>query len=231
MSEIIVALDVPDRERALRLVERLGDTADFYKVGLQLYTAWGPDAVRELRGLGKRVFLDLKLHDIPNTVAEAVRSARELGVELLTVHAAGGRAMLGSAAAAAAERGGTRLLAVTVLTSMDSSELGRTWGRDGLSVEEEVVRLGRMAVEAGLDGLVASGEEAPRLRREFGPRMLIVTPGIRLAGGGHHDQLRVLTPGEAVARGADHLVVGRAVTSAPDPVEALRQVRREAGAA
>jgi len=228
MAEIIVALDVPDRSRALDLVEQLGDAADFYKVGLQLFTGWGPAAVTELRERGKRVFLDLKLHDIPNTVASAVHSAGALGAELLTVHASGGERMLRAAVEAAeASSGGPRILAVTVLTSLGDSEVAAAWGRDGVAIEQEVLRLGSLATGAGVHGLVASAREAGVLRQELGPAPLLVTPGIRLPGGAAHDQARVMTPRTAVEMGADFLVVGRTVTAAPDPMAAFGRVRAE----
>jgi orotidine-5'-phosphate decarboxylase len=228
MAEIIVALDVPDRSQALGLVERLGDAADFYKVGLQLFTGWGPAAVTELRERGKRVFLDLKLHDIPNTVASAVHSAGDLGAELVTVHASGGEAMLRAAVdAAEGAPGNLRILGVTVLTSLGGPEIAVAWGRERVAVEQEVLRLGALAAGAGVHGLVASAREAGALRNQLGPAQLLVTPGIRLAGGAAHDQSRVMTPRRAVEMGADCLVVGRAVTADPDPVAAFARVRAE----
>lgn len=225
MSEVIVALDVPSRAAAVALVERLGDDGDFYKVGLELFTREGPSVVRELRDRGKRVFLDLKLLDIPNTVAGAVRAAVALEVDLLTVHATGGSDML--AAAVDAARGGTRLLAVTLLTSLDPGSVEEAWNRRVPSLGDEVVRLAELAVSAGVPGLVSSVEEVPALRRRLGADPYLVTPGIRLEGGETHDQARVATPGDAVRAGADALVLGRAVTRAPDPVAALRRVREQ----
>jgi orotidine-5'-phosphate decarboxylase len=225
MAELIVPLDTPTQHDALELVDRLGERAGFYKVGLELYTRGGPGVVRALRGRGKRVFLDLKLHDIPNTVAGAVAAAVDLDVELLTLHAAGGAAMFRAAADAA--DGGLRLLAVTLLTSLDAPTVGRLWNREGLELEAEVLRLARLADDWGADGLVSSALEAHALRQALGPEIVLVTPGIRLAGGDRHDQARVTTPGEAVAAGADYLVVGRAITGAADPQAALDRVLAE----
>lgn len=227
MAEIVVALDVPSRDEALELVDLLGDAGGFYKVGLELFTREGPRVLRDLRERGKRIFLDLKLHDIPNTVRGAVEAAADEGVELLTVHAAGGPAML-EAAAEAAPGGGLRLLGVTILTSLSASDVGAVWGRDVPSVRDEVVRLAALGREAGLDGVVASALEAEVLKRQHGQGFLVATPGIRLAGESAHDQARVATPAEAVAAGADYLVVGRSVTAADDPASALERMREEA---
>lgn len=225
MPRVAIALDFPGREPALEMVERLGEDADLYKVGLELFAREGPGIVRELRRRGADVFLDLKLHDIPATVAGAVSAAADEGVELLTLHTTGGEAMLRAAVKAAAGR--VDLLGVTVLTSLSAQALASTWGRDGLKVPDEVLRLGRMAVDAGLDGLVASAREADALRSALGDGVTLVTPGIRLAGGDRHDQARVTTPGDAVRGGSDVLVVGRAVTAAPDPRVALETVLEE----
>ena len=224
MAELIVALDFASRKDALGLADRLGDAAGFYKVGLELYTRAGPDVVRELRARGKRVFLDLKLHDIPNTVAGAVRAASELEVELLTVHTSGGKEMMQVASAAA--QGWVALLGVTLLTSLSASDVESCWGRPIRSLRDEVVRLASLVRGSGLSGVVASPQEAEALRRRLGPDPLIVTPGIRLPGGNAHDQVRVATPAEAVRAGASHLVIGRTVTAAPDPVDAMNRVRR-----
>jgi len=228
MVELVVALDLPDSRRALDVVDRLGEESSFYKVGLELFTAEGPAIVRELRDRGKRVFLDLKLHDIPNTVAGAVKAAAQLGVDLLTVHTGGGPAML-SAAAAAAGTSGPRLLGVTLLTSLSVAEVEAAWGRPLTSMRDEVIRLAELAVECGLPGVVASPLEAEAIRRRMGESVLIVTPGIRLPGGEAHDQARMSTPAGAVEAGADILVVGRAVTAAPDPAEAYRTIVAQAG--
>ena len=225
----IIALDVPSRADAESLLDRLGPAADFVKVGLQLFTAEGPDVVRAMRDRGCRVFLDLKLHDIPNTVAHAVRSAAALDVDLLTVHASGGAAMLRAAREAAGERGGEGigLLAVTILTSLSADEVAEAWGRDRVSAEAEVERLARLAQGAGMDGVVASVHELPVIRRATGEDFRVLTPGIRLAGDAAGDQARVATPGEAARLGSDYVVLGRSVTAAHDPAEALRRVIRE----
>lgn len=232
MTRVIVALDVPSADEARALVERIGERGDFYKVGLELYTRAGPGFVRELTAAGKAVFLDLKLHDIPNTVAAAVRAVADLDVELLTLHAAGGRPMLEAAARAAREASteraaALRLLAVTVLTSLDASDLGEVWGRSVPRVPDEVVRLARVAATAGVDGAVCSAAEAPDVRERIGSDFLVVTPGIRPAGSDVGDQKRVATPAAAVRAGADYLVVGRAVTRASDPAGALAGVLDE----
>ncbi len=225
MAEVIVALDFDSREPALRLVDALAEEAEFYKVGLELFTRAGPDVVAELTARDKSVFLDLKLHDIPNTVAGAVRAASAGGVRLLTVHAWGGPEML--AAAAGAADADLEILAVTVLTSLSGYTLGQVLGRPGADPLAEVERMARMAQAAGVDGAVCSPHEAAAVRAAAGPGFTIVTPGIRLAGGSRHDQARVATPAAAAEAGADYLVVGRAVTQAADPVAALRQVRAE----
>jgi orotidine-5'-phosphate decarboxylase len=227
----VLALDVPDAASALVLAERLPD-AEWVKVGLQLFTAAGPAVVRELRERGRRVFLDLKLHDIPNTVAGAVASAAALGVELLTVHASGGAAMLRAASRAAHEagQGGPRLLAVTLLTSLSEREAAEAWGRDSLLVSAEAERLAALAASAGIDGVVASVHEARAIRARE-PELLILTPGIRLAGDAAGDQARTATPADAVGAGADFLVVGRTVTAAPDPAAALSRLLDEIAAA
>lgn len=241
MAEVVIALDTPSTDEAWRLVERLGGRAAFYKVGLELYGRGGPELARALVGAGKRVFLDLKLHDIPNTVAGAVRAAADLGVSLLTVHASGGARMMRAAVDAAREGAAgpsgdaasapdderLRLLAVTVLTSLSAPELGQAWGREPPDVAREVLRLARDAAEAGVDGVVASPLEAAAVRAEVPGDFLIVTPGIRPAGADAHDQRRIATPADAVRAGATHLVLGRAVTRAPDPRAALEAVLAE----
>lgn len=219
----IVALDVPTAERASGLVEAIGERCRFYKIGSQLFTAAGPDLVLRLIDEGCDIFLDLKFHDIPNTVRGAVASASALGVRLLTVHAAGGRAMLEAAREAAGERCG--VLAVTVLTSLDGDTLGEAWGRSALRVDDEVIRLAEMAAAADLHGVVCSARESASVRDRFGSALKRLVPGIRLAGGATHDQARVATPGEARAAGADYVVIGRAVTSATDPGGAMDEVR------
>lgn len=225
-AEPILALDVPGAAEALALADRL-PRADFVKVGLQLYTVAGPEVVRELRARGRRVFLDLKLHDIPNTVAGAVASASTLGVDLLTVHAGGGRAMLRAAAEAAAASSSLRLLGVTVLTSLSAAQLAEAWGRDALLVQEEVVRLAELARDSGIDGVVASVGEVAALRDALGHDLRILTPGIRLAGDAAGDQARVATPADAARLGSDYIVIGRTVTAAADPVAAWERVMDE----
>ena len=227
----IVALDFGSAEEALGLARRLGDSCRFYKVGSELFTAAGPSVVQALRDEGADVFLDLKFHDIPNTVAGAVRSAAALGVRLLTVHASGGAAMLRAAQdaadSAAVPGPGCRLLAVTVLTSFDAETLAATWGRPAVAVEQEVVRLAGDAAGAGLHGVVCSGAEAATLRAAYGDQLALLVPGIRLAGGSSHDQRRVMTPAAAQAAGARYLILGRAVTAAADPRRAMATVLAE----
>jgi orotidine-5'-phosphate decarboxylase len=219
VPELIVALDFASLSRALTMVDRLGEAADFYKVGLELYTRSGPGVVRELSRRKKRVFLDLKLHDIPNTVSGAVHAATDLGVELLTIHVAGGGRMMEVAAEAA-------LLGVTLLTSLSPSDVEDMWGRPISSLREQVVRLATLSQESGLDGVVASPQEVQALRRRLGKEFLVVTPGIRLPGVDVNDQARVATPSQAAGAGASHLVLGRAVTAAVDPAAVLEKVRR-----
>ena len=225
LPHVIVALDTSSIDEALGLVDVLGGEADFYKVGLELYTRVGPEVVLRLIDRGKRVFLDLKLHDIPNTVTRAARAASELGVDLLTAHASGGAEMIEAARAALSDD--TRLLAVTVLTSLTSVDLGTAWGRSVESVPEEVLRLAEIARSAGADGVVSAASEASLVRARVGDDFLIVVPGIRPTGSGRQDQKRVATPAHAVRSGADYLVIGRHVTRADDPAAALRAVLAE----
>jgi orotidine-5'-phosphate decarboxylase len=225
MADVIVALDFPSANAAREMVGRLGSQADFYKVGLELYTRAGPSFVHELTDAGKRVFLDLKLHDIPKTVTGAVVAASALGVELITVHAAGGPVMLQAAARAAS--GDTKVVAVTVLTSLSPDDIQMVWGREIRSLREEVGRLAELAESAGVSGVVASALEASWIRGHLGENFLIVTPGIRPSGGEHGDQKRVATPTDAVLAGSDYLVVGRAVTEADDPPVALASILEE----
>mgnify|MGYP003388743747 FL=1 len=225
MSRVIVPLDVSSKQAAMALVDRLGGQADFYKVGFELYTRSGPDVVRELVERGKQVFLDIKLHDIPNTVGRAVAVASELGVDLLTVHVSGGPSMM--EAAAKARGGDLKLLGVTVLTSLSPDEMSTVWDREIRSVREEVGRLAVLASDTGMNGVVASALEASWLRRHLGEDFLIVTPGIRPAGSDAGDQSRIATPADAVAAGADYLVIGRPITQATDPAAALAAVLRE----
>jgi orotidine-5'-phosphate decarboxylase len=222
-AEIIVALDEPSLDEARRLMDRLAGRARFYKVGLQLFTAAGPAAVEAVQQHGARVFLDLKLHDIPNTVASAVRAARELGVELCTIHLGGGPEMC---AAAVAEAGGRMtILGVTVLTSSNQATL-EACGVHG-SVGEQVVRLAKMGDAAGVRGFVASALELPLLRAELGPEPLLVIPGVRPAGSDAGDQKRTATPTDVVRRGGTHLVIGRPISRAEDPAAAYEAIGQE----
>jgi orotidine-5'-phosphate decarboxylase len=227
-SRAIVALDVPDAVQADALLARLGPAADFVKVGSELFTAAGPELVMRMRAEQRDVFLDLKWHDIPTTVRNAARSASKLDVRLVTVHASGGRAMLDAAVEGAGNTCG--VLAVTVLTSLDALSLGQAWGRPIAQIEDEVLRLAELAREAGAHGIVCSGAEAAAVRATYGNTLRLLVPGIRLAGGDSHDQARVVTPEAAVAAGATYLVLGRAVTEATDPREALATVRHALGA-
>jgi orotidine-5'-phosphate decarboxylase len=222
-QRLIIALDVSSAAAAQKIVAAVGDSALTYKVGMQLYTAAGPQVVRDLVASGRRVFLDLKYHDIPNTTAAAVREAASLGVSMLTVHASGGGNML-RAATAAARSVNTDLmvLAVTVLTSMDDNDLGKLGVRG--RVVDQVLRLSALALSDGCHGVVASALEASPLRSELGNGFVIVTPGVRPSGTDHGDQARVATPAEAIAAGATHIVVGRPITAAADPAAEARAI-------
>ena len=215
-----MALDLPSGRDALALADRLPELR-WAKLGPVLFVREGPALVREFTARGVRVFLDLKWHDIPNTVAGAVVAARELGVSMATVHCLGGRAMLEAAVAAA---GDLPLVGVTVLTSHDAATLGQVLGRGVPDLGFEAERLARGAMDAGLRGVVASGRELALLRAALGPDPWIVVPGIRLPGEGAGDQVRTVSPAEAVGGGATYLVVGRPITAARDPVAAYRQV-------
>jgi orotidine-5'-phosphate decarboxylase len=222
-QRLIVALDVSSSAAARKIVAAVGDSAHAYKVGMQLYTAEGPAIVRELVGSGRKVFLDLKYHDIPNTVGAAVCEAAQLGVSMLTVHASGGCKMLRAAAEAAqAINPNLLVLGVTVLTSLDEADLNMLGIRGG--VLDQVLRLAALALSNGCQGIVASAQEASALREEFGRDFTIVTPGVRPAGSGADDQARVVTPAEAIAAGASYIVVGRPITEAPDPAEEARAI-------
>jgi orotidine-5'-phosphate decarboxylase len=227
-QRLIVALDVSSVAEALKIVSALGDSVHIYKVGMQLYTAEGPQIVRELVASGRQVFLDLKYYDIPNTVASAVREAAQLGVSMLTVHASGGAKMLLSAVEAS-RVSSLQILAVTVLTSMDENDLNST-GVPG-AVVDQVIRLASSAVHAGCAGVVSSAREAKALRERLGENFLIVNPGVRPAGADHGDQARVVTPCEAIRAGATHVVVGRPITAAKDPAAAARAINHEITAA
>jgi len=222
-QHLIVALDVPTTDAAHKIVTAVGDSALTYKVGMQLFTAEGPAVVRDLVTSGRRIFLDLKYHDIPNTVAAAVRAAANLGVGMLTVHSGGGGKMLRAATEAArAANPALMVLAVTVLTSMDDQDLDRVGVRG--RVPDQVLRLSALALSNGCHGVVASALEASELRSELGDHFLIVTPGVRPAGKDHADQTRVVTPAEAIAAGASYIVVGRPITAAASPADEARSI-------
>jgi orotidine-5'-phosphate decarboxylase len=222
-DKIVVALDVATKSEAMRLVEQLREQISFFKIGLQLYTAEGPEIVRALHATGAKVFLDLKLHDIPNTVARAVESASELGVQMLTIHLSGGSEMI--RAAVAARKREMSVLGVTVLTSSTQHTL------DEIGIEEQldrhVLRLGNLGVAAGIDGLVASPFEARFLRTELGDKIKIVVPGVRPNWSEPGDQKRFMTPREAIEAGADYLVIGRPITAHKDPREAVERILKD----
>lgn len=228
-TRAIVALDVPSFDTAIALVERLGDACEFYKVGLELYSADGPRVVRWLRKHGKSVFVDLKAHDIPNTVRGAARRVADLGASLFTVHAAGGEAMVRAAVDGAGPQteSGCAVLAVTVLTSFDAASYGAATGRSPVTIADEVARLSGVAKAAGAFGVVCSGHEAAMVRDGFGGSLRILVPGVRAAGADSHDQSRVVTAAQAAAAGASYIVLGRAVTQAGDPASALRGILGE----
>jgi orotidine-5'-phosphate decarboxylase len=225
-GRLIVALDVSNAAEAQRIVQAVGDSASIYKVGKQLFTAEGPQVVRDLVASGRKVFLDLKFHDIPNTVAGAVQSASELGVSMLTVHASGGSKMM-KAAADAAHAAAVRplILAVTVLTSLEIKDL-QDLGISG-SIQQPVLRLAALALDEGCGGVVASAQEARALRRELGVGFRIVTPGVRPGGSDVGDQARVVSPADAIKAGATHIVVGRPITGAADPKAAADAIVAE----
>ena len=222
-EKIIVALDVATKKEALVLVDQLRGQISFFKIGLQLYTAEGPEIVRAVRGSGGKVFLDLKLHDIPNTVACAVESASQLDVQMLTIHLSGGLQMV--RAATDARKGMMSILGVTVLTSANE-ELLRQLGISD-DVNRHVSRLAKIGVENGVDGLVASAHEIKALREQFGSKIKIVVPGIRPSWSDAGDQKRVMTPREAIESGADYLVIGRPITAHANPVEAVKKILEE----
>lgn len=225
-ERLIVALDVSSAAQARQIVTSLGESISFYKVGMQLYTAEGPALVRELIASGKKIFLDLKYHDIPNTVAAAVREAGNLGASLLTVHAAGGSKMLRAAMDAASESNpAMRVVAVTVLTSMDEDDLSEV-GVPG-KLDQQVLSLTALALKAGCHGVVGSAREVRALRASLGNDFLVITPGVRPAGAAHGDQARVVTPAEAFAAGASHIVVGRPITAASNPPQEAERILQE----
>jgi orotidine-5'-phosphate decarboxylase len=225
-ERLIVALDVSTASEATKIVQSVGESAGLFKVGKQLFTAVGPGIVRDLISSGKKVFLDLKFHDIPNTVAAAVQSASNLGVSMLTVHASGGSRMLKAAVEAAASAPKPPLvLAVTILTSFTDADLQEV-GFPG-KVADQVLRLAALAQASGCGGVVSSVAEVEQLRQRLGKEPAIVTPGIRPAGSSAGDQARVATPSVAIAAGASHLVVGRPITAAKDPAKAVDEIVRE----
>ncbi len=225
-SKIVVALDFPDATQALALAEQLDPASCRVKVGKELFTRSGPDIVRKLVAMGFDVFLDLKYHDIPNTVARACEAAADLGVWMVNVHASGGRQMMEAASEALTKRaGGPLLIAVTVLTSMDRGDLSEI----GLDIDpaDQVMRLARLAQQSGMDGVVCSPREIKPIRDELGSEFRLVTPGIRPAWSAVGDQKRIMTPADAVALGSDWLVIGRPITAAADPLVALNAINAE----
>ncbi|MEW5954096.1 MAG: orotidine-5'-phosphate decarboxylase [Bacillota bacterium] len=235
-KKLIVALDVDNLATATELARELKPYVGFFKVGLELFYSCGPDVVRLIKGLGADVFIDLKLHDIPNTVAGAARALTRYGAGIINVHAAGGRAMMRAAAEAVRDEAETMrvraplVVAVTVLTSIDQNAFDRELGMSG-QVADKVVAWSKLAGDCGLDGVVASPVEVGAIRKACGPDFVIITPGIRPAGEEVQDQKRTMTPGGAVAAGATYLVVGRPITGAPDRVAAARRVVEEMEAA
>jgi orotidine-5'-phosphate decarboxylase len=231
-DRIILALDVPDLDEALRIVYQFEEHVETFKVGSELFTAAGPEIIKKINTMGKKVFLDLKFHDIPNTVAKSAAAAARLGVFMFNVHSLGGLEMMKQAAEAVrkisleANIERPRLIGVTILTSIDQSVLQDELGI-GLRMSAQVKHLAGLAYRAGLDGVVASPEDAGNLRAHFGKDFLIVTPGIRPSWASPDDQKRMLTPKEALRRGADYLVIGRAILSQPDPVNALKRIEEE----
>ncbi|MFU8762934.1 MAG: orotidine-5'-phosphate decarboxylase [Haliea sp.] len=225
-SPVLVALDYADEAAALALAEQLSPQLCRLKIGKELFTRCGPALVRQLQDRGFEIFLDLKFHDIPNTVAGAVRAAADLGVWMVNVHAGGGRRMLEAAAAALKSYGQPPLLiGVTVLTSMTDADLAELGYAE--TALQRVQRLARLAGDCGLQGVVCSAQEAPLLRQQHGTGFCLVTPGIRLAGDSPGDQRRVVTPAAARELGSDYLVIGRSITGAPDPLVALERVLSE----
>jgi orotidine-5'-phosphate decarboxylase len=221
-EKIIVALDVSTTKEAVALVDQLRDQISFFKIGLQIHTAEGPEILRVVRPMGANVFLDLKLHDIPNTVARATESASNLSVQMLTIHLSGGAEMI---QAATTHKGKMSILGVTVLTSANERTLCETGVSE--SIGQHVLRLARLGVENGIDGIVASPHETKMLRAEFGDKLRIVVPGVRPSWSQAGDQKRVMTPREAIDAGADYLVIGRPITAHKNPREALEKILQE----
>ena len=222
-DKIILALDVPTKVAALDLVDQLREQISFFKIGLQLYTAEGPEIVRAVLSTGAKVLLDLKLHDIPNTVARAVESATNLGVRMLTIHLSGGSEMIRAATAARANN--ISILGVTVLTSATEQTLREIGIAD--KVDDQVLRLAKLGVDVEIDGVVAGPHEIKALRHEFGDEIKIVVPGIRPTRSEAGDQKRVMTPRQALDMGADYLVIGRPITTHPNPREAVAKILAE----
>jgi orotidine-5'-phosphate decarboxylase len=222
-DRLIVALDFPTKSTALALVSALSGAASTYKIGLQLYTVEGPEIIRAVAATDAKIFLDLKLHDIPNTVAKAVAAAGELGVQMLTVHLSGGRAML--EAAVGAKSPNLSLLGVTVLTSATPETLRETGVNSG--IEEHVLRLAELGTNCGIDGLITSPHEVRILRERLGAQMTLITPGVRPSWAAADDQKRFTTPKEALKSGADYLVIGRPITASPDPRAAVERLLEE----
>lgn len=224
-NKLIVALDFDNKHKALQAVDHLGSDVKLFKVGLELFSACGPDILAGIKQKGCEVFLDLKFHDIPNTVERAAKAVSGLGAFMFNVHALGGLEMMKRAKIAAG--GKSKVIAVTILTSADENALKKCG--INANIDDQVTRLAALAKEAGLDGVVASPKEAARIRKELGKDFLIVTPGIRPASASLDDQKRTATPGEAIAAGADYIVVGRPITAAPDPLKAAREIIKELG--
>jgi len=224
-SNVIVALDYDDQHLALALADRLDPEFCRLKVGKELFTAAGPSIVKNLNDRGFDIFLDLKFHDIPNTVAKAIGTAADLGVWMANVHASGGSRMMSAAKRALDSKGSEMLLiGVTVLTSMDASDLEEVGVRRNPSAQ--VLHLAELAKHSGLDGVVCSAQEAKLLKESLGPEFKLVTPGIRLADSAADDQRRILTPADAVALGSDYLVIGRPITQSTDPLATLLEINR-----
>lgn len=230
-DKLIVALDFPTMDAAVKLVEELGDSVEYYKVGMELYYAAGAQMLTYLKEKGKKVFLDLKLQDIPNTVAHSLAVLTELGADMMNVHAVGGAKMLSEAAKAVREKAAAlgkpapQLIAVTILTSMDEEQ----WQdlNYAKTIAEQVVALAKLAQRCGLDGVVASPKEAAAIRQACGEGFLIVTPGVRPAGSAVNDQSRIATPKQALLNGATHLVIGRPITQAADKAAAVKAISAE----
>lgn len=231
-DRLILAVDTPSLDEARRYLDELHQHVGVFKIGLQLFTHYGPEILKIFQSAGARIFLDCKFLDIPNTVAKAAEEATAHGVQMFTVHASGGKGMLKAAADAVAQKSkqlnipAPTILAVTVLTSMNQETLSNELGVDS-RVEDHVVRLARLCKESGVTGLVASPEESTRLRQELGSQMIIVTPGVRPSWAEANDQSRFTTPQQAIVNGSDYLVVGRPITSAPDPKDAAKKIVAE----